>query len=265
MRAVLTSVCLLFCLALAAPAADLTALEPTGYVNDFARVIDPSTRSALEQYCAGVERATGAQIAVVTVDTLAGEPVEDAANALYRRWGIGKKGSDEGALLLLVIQDRKMRLEIGYGLEPIIPDGFAGGVLRTMRPALRESQYGEAAMEAVRTLGSRIAESKGVTIDTALPRRNRRSTPPLNWPVLLLGGFFLLWAMGAAAGRRRGGGRWSGGSGTGMLTGMIIGNLLGRSLGGQRGGGGFGGFDSGDSFGGFGGGSSGGGGASSSW
>jgi len=260
MRKVAAAVCALLCLAVAASAVDFTALQAEGYISDFARVIEPATRAALESYCARVQEVTGAQIAVITLDTLAGEPVEDVANAIFRKWGIGKKGTDEGILLLLVIRDRKMRLEVGYGLEPVIPDGASGSVLRSMAPALRESRYGEAVTEAVYALGSRIAESKGTSIDAALPRRARRSAPRVNWPVLLFGGMFLLWALGAAGGR---GGR--GGSGGSLLAGMIIGNMLGRSLGGRGGGGGFGGFDSGGGFGGFGGGDSGGGGASGSW
>ncbi|MBM3795045.1 MAG: TPM domain-containing protein [Acidobacteria bacterium] len=63
----------------------------------------------------------------------------DVANALYRAWGIGQKKSNEGALLLLARRERKSRLEIGHGLEPILPDGFSGSVLREMRPALREN------------------------------------------------------------------------------------------------------------------------------
>ena len=109
----------------AAFAVDFTALKPQGYVSDFAGVVDAGAKEQLERYCTRVETATGAQIALVTLPTLQGEPVEDVANSLFRAWGIGKKGKDEGILLLLVIGDHKSRLEVGYGLEPIIPDGFA--------------------------------------------------------------------------------------------------------------------------------------------
>ena len=103
-------------------AVDWKALKPQGYVSDFAGVIDAQSKAALEQYCATVERATGAQMALVTIRTLEREPIEDVANTLYRAWGIGQKGKNEGILLLLVIQDRRSRLEVGYGLEPILPD-----------------------------------------------------------------------------------------------------------------------------------------------
>ena len=82
---------------------DFAALKPQGYVTDFARVVDPRTEAALEKYCAEVERSAGAQMAFVTIGTLAGEPLEDVANVLARNWGIGQAETDEGLLLLLVI------------------------------------------------------------------------------------------------------------------------------------------------------------------
>lgn len=255
-------VCSLLLLVAAAFPVDFAALKPEGYVSDFARVLDPGARGTLERYCAQLEARTGAQIALVTLDTLSGEPIEDVANNMFRKWGVGQKGKDEGILLLLVTRDRRMRMEVGYGLEPLIPDGLAGSILRSMRPALREQRYGEALTEALHILGSRITESKGVTLDEALPRRPRPRQPSVPWPFVLGGLGVLFWALAASGGRRRGRMR---GSGFDILLAMMAGHMIGRSLGSGRGGGGFGGFDSSDSFGGFGGGDSGGGGASSSW
>ncbi len=246
--------------ALAAFPVDFAGLKPLGYVSDYARAVDPASLAALQQYCSRVEALTGAEIAVVTLDTLAGEPIEDVAADMFRKWGVGKKGKDEGVMLLLVTRDRRMRLEVGYGLEPVIPDGVAGSILRAMRPALREQRYGEALGEALNILGSRIAQAKGVSLDAPLPRRSRPRGQQIPWPMVIGGIAMLLWALGAAGG---GGRRGRGGSGMDLLLGAIVGNMIGSS--GGRGGGGFGGFDSGDSFGGFGGGSSGGGGASGSW
>jgi uncharacterized protein len=266
MRKIAGVLCALLCSVAAAWAVDFASLQPQGYINDFAGVIDSPTRAALEQYCTRVQALTGAQIAVITINTLAGEPIEDVANDIFNKWGIGKKGKDEGILLLLVTQDRRMRLEVGYGLEPIIPDGFAGSVLRAMRPALKESRYGEAVTEALNVIGTRIAQAKGVSIDAPLPRSARPTQPSSNpVPAILFGVIALMWLLAAVGGGRRRGYR---GSGSGLLTGMIIGSILGRGFGPGRGGGGFGGFSSGGGFGGFGGfggGSSGGGGASSSW
>lgn len=243
---------------------DFTALKPEGYVSDFARVLQPEERSKLEQYCARLEKATGVELALVTLPSLEGEPIEDVANALFRSWGIGRKQTNEGLLLLLAIRDRRSRLEVGYGLEPVIPDGYAGSVLRAMRPALRAQRYGEALMVAAGEIGGRVAQAKGVKLEEPLPAK-RPSEPALP-PAFMLGlplalGLALL--LGLASGRRRAY-RAMGGPGD-LLTGLLIGNLLGRGVGYRTSGGGFGGFDSGDSFGGFGGGDSGGGGASSSW
>ena len=95
----------------------------------------------------------------------------------------GQKGKNEGILLLLAIGDRRNRLEVGYGLEPILPDGFAGSVLREMRPALRQQRYGEALMAAAETIGSTIAKAKNVTITAQLPRRVRSTpTDSIPWP-----------------------------------------------------------------------------------
>lgn len=247
--------------ATAASAVDWKALKPQGYVSDFAQVVDSASKSQLEAYCRSVQDSTGVEMALVTIPTLAGEPIEDVSNTIYRAWGVGQKGKNEGALLLLVINDRRNRLEVGYGLEPIVPDGFAGSVLREMRPALREQHYGEALMAAAETIGSAVAKAKNVTLTTHLSRRIR-STPSdsIPWPAIIGGIFFLIFLM------RRGGPRGFGGGGGGFLPGLILGNMMSRGSWGGHGSGGFGGPDSGDGgFGGFGGGDSGGGGASSDW
>ena len=236
-------------------ALDVSALKPEGYVSDFARVIDPGIKLQLERYAAAVERSTGAQLAIVTIQTIEGEPVEDVANLLYRQWGIGSKKTNEGALLLLVTGDRKLRLEVGYGLEPVMPDGFVGSVLDAMRPPLREGHFSDAVIQGTRTIGEKIAAAKGVKIEAA-PRTSRpRQKEGLPLPVIIVGIIFLLLFLGSGGG---------GGMG-GFLLGSILGNLLGG--GGRRGGpgGGFGGYDDSGGFGGFGGGDSGGGGSSRDW
>jgi uncharacterized protein len=242
-------------------AIDIGSLKPQGYVSDFAKVIDSQSKADLESYCSRVEKATGVQMAFVTLDSLEGEPIEDFANDLYRRWGIGQKGKDEGLLLLLAIQDRRSRLEVGRGLEPYITDGTAGSLLREMRPSLQQNRYGDALYTAAQSLGNRISQAKGVPIAQEGPPRRRpaptSTTIEIPWPLILGGMFLLFWIMGSR-GRRRG-------RGGGFLPGLILGNMMGRSSYGGYGGGGFGGYDSGDSFGGFGGGDSGGGGASSNW
>lgn len=242
---------------LAAPAAalDVRALKPQGYVSDFANRIDPASRTQLERYAADLRARTGVEMAFVTLASLEGEPVEDTANLLFRTWGIGQKGKDEGVLLLLAIAERRSRLEVGYGLEPIVPDGAAGGILRSMRPALREDHFGDAFILAARAIGDRVLAAKGIDATTlATPQTARRRSKPSNdlsglWPIIAMAGlFFFLSLVSGRRGHRRGG--YGGG----------IWPMTGGGWHGSSGGG----FGSGG-FGGFGGGSSGGGGASSNW
>lgn len=245
--------------------ADFGALKPQGYVSDFAGVVDAATKQQLEAYCASVERSTGAQFALVTLPSLEGEPIEDVANLLYRKWGVGNKKTNEGLLLLLSIRDRRSRVEVGYGLEPYLTDGYAGMMLREMRPALRARQYGQALVDGARVLAETVAQKKGVALQQApAPRRQRHESDGFPWEVLLVVGGVLLAMLflGGRSGPRYPGG---GGGGGGFLAGMILGQLMGGGGPRTRSGGGFGGYDSGDSFGGFGGGDSGGGGASSDW
>ena len=241
-------------------AVDWKALQPQGYVSDFAGVIDPASKAQLEAYCGVVEQSTGAQMALVTVASLEGEPIEDVANTIFRAWGVGQKGKNEGILLLLAIGDRRSRLEVGYGLEPILPDGLDGSILREMRPALRQGDYGDAMMAAAETIGNAIAQAKHVELRGAPAAAHAAGgSDSIPWPVLIRRRICPVWLMRAARPRGYGGG------GGGFLPGLILGNMMGGSTWGGRGSGGFGGFDSGDGFGGFGGGDSGGGGASSDW
>jgi uncharacterized protein len=241
-------------------ALDLKSLKPQGYVSDFANVLDPQSRAQLEEYAGQVERATGVQMALVTLKSLDGEQIEDVTNTLYRQWGVGKKGKDEGIMLLLAVEDHRDRVEVGYGLEPILPDGFDGSILRGIQPLLQQGADGRALISGAVQIGSAIARAKGVPLSPD-ERQRVRVVPErhgLPWPLIIIGIVVLLLLS-------RGGG-----SGGGLLTGLILGNLLGRGgRGGGWGGGGFGGYDSGGGggggFGGFGGGDSGGGGASGSW
>jgi uncharacterized protein len=259
---------------IAAPAlaVDWKALKPEGYLSDFAHVVDPQSRAALNSYAERLKQATGAEMAFVTIQSLQGEPIEDVANDLFRAWGIGQKGEDNGALFLLSISERKSRLEVGGGLGGAVPDGMAGLLLDDMRPALRQNQYGPALLNAAVRLGTTIAQSKGVTVpEPSVQYRVRRtSRDSIPWPIILFGIFILLMIL--RGGGNRFGGYRGGGGGGGFWTGLLLGQLLsgrrGWYGGGGGDGGGFGGYDSGGSgggFGGFGGGDSGGGGASSDW
>lgn len=239
-------------------ALDVNTLTPEGHVSDFARVLDAGTKARIESYCRRVKEATQAEIAIVTVRKLDDEPIADVANALYRKWGIGGKATNEGVLFLISMEDRKTRLEVGYGLESVIPDGFLGGMLREIRQPMRDRNYGEAMSTVAQILGSRIAQAKGVTIPESLSRRRRSQQEGLPWGLIIFGIVVAFFLFGSMAG--------GGGGGRGM--GMPFPIFFPGGGGGRSGGGGFGGYDSGGSgggFGGFGGGDSGGGGSSGDW
>jgi uncharacterized protein len=227
-------------------------IRPKSYVTDLAGVVDGVWNARIESLCSELDAKTHTQLAVVTIRSLEGEPIEEYANRWLRAWGIGRK-ENKGALLLLVIQDKKMRLEVGYGLEPVLPDGFSGSVLREMREPLRGSNYGEALYNGAHTVAERVASQAGVQLGAAprapsgSSRRSARSAPS---PFLSFLPIIVIVLLILAARRRsRGGGGvvWYGGGGFGGYDG-----------GGSGGGGG-------SDFGGFGGGDSGGGGASSDW
>jgi uncharacterized protein len=267
MRPVTRAGLVLACLAASAFAVDWKSYKPQGYLSDFAGVVDARSRAAIDSYAANVQRATGAQMALVTIPSLQGEPVEDVANDMFHAWGVGQKGQDNGIMLLLSVGDHKSRLEVGGGLGDVIQDTMGGDILDEMRPALRQRQYGPAMLAAAEKIGSTIAQSKGVSVAMPTYARRVRATTrdQIPWPLILLGIFFLLIIL---RGGHRGGGGGYGGGGGGFWTGLLLGQLLNSGRRYSGGGGGFGGYDSGDSgggFGGFGGGDSAGGGASSDW
>ena len=121
-------------------------LSPQGYVNDFAGVIDAgSQREDSRLLCQEVDQKADAQIAVVTIHSLEGDTRQDFANRLFEKWGVGPKGKDRGVMILLAVDDHQYWTEVGYGLEPILPDGKVGGFGRDMLPLLRQNQYGAGA------------------------------------------------------------------------------------------------------------------------
>jgi uncharacterized protein len=235
---------------------------PTGYVSDFAGVLSPSTKLSLESLCTQVDRQAHAQIAVVTIKTLDNdESIEEFATALEDKWKVGPKGTDRGVLMLVVLNPRKYRIEVGYGLEGILNDAKVGDIGRMMVPALSQRDYNTAIPIGVQQIARIIAVDAGVTLNLAQPvhQYHREEAPvQISLTQIVLGGgaillilFFLVKT-----------------GNTGLLF-FLLGSLMGGGgRRGGRGGGGFGGGggdDSGGGFGGFGGGSSGGGGASGNY
>jgi uncharacterized protein len=248
-----------------AAAEKIQQLSPQGYVNDFAGVLDSATRQKMTSLCQELDQKADAQIAIVTIHTLEGDTAQNFANRLFEKWGVGPKGKDRGVMILLAVDDHQYWTEVGYGLEPILPDGKVGAFGREMLPVLRRNQYGAALFQMVAEVANVIAQDRGVALSLGPPpaRQPNAEAPSSNGlpPALLnlllllavLGGWRLLAFFFALAGWSRyrrgrgyGGGYWMG----------PMGGRGGGYNGGSWGGGGFGGF---------GGGSSGGGGAGGSW
>jgi len=243
----------LFFLACVAARAQVPDLQPTGFINDYAGVMSPQMKQQLEGLATELQQKTDAEVAVAIVQTLDGESVENYANILGEKWGVGDQ-EDRGALLLLAIEERALRLEVGYGLEPIITDGRSGEILDQMTPHLRRGDYDNAIAVGVLGVAQIIAQDAGVTLSGAPPpsaARGRRGSRGGWWPLLFILPFLL-------TPRRR---RYGGWRGNALTTAWMLGSLGGLGRRGGLGGGGFGG----GGFGGFGGGGFGGGGASRSW
>ena len=242
--------------------------KPTGYVTDLANVLNPETRDQLTALCTEVDQKAHAQIAVVTVPTTNGQPIFDYTLNLATKWGIGPKQSSRGVLILYAVNDHKYFTQVGYGLEPILPDGKVGGFGREAVPILRQGNYNAAILLMTRRVADVIAQDAGVTLDQIPPEQRRAAQPQERQ----LGGFgtliLLLIIFGFIALISRGSGRGGpgGGGGSAWWIAPLIGSTLGR---GGWGGGGFGGSGGGGGggggFGGFGGGSFGGGGAGGDW
>lgn len=242
----------------AEPVADLP--QPTDYVNDYAHVLSPEAIARLDSICAQLDHSkANAQIAVVTVHDLNGDDAADYANQLEDKWKMGKKGSDRGGLILLAVADHKYRIEVGYGLEGILPDGKVGDIGREMVPDLRAGDYDGAVSLAVGEVAQVIATDANVTLETQPAPDNQpvpaqRHFPALQVIVVLVFIVFYLFRILGGFGLF---GLW----GLGLMSGGIVGRGRGNYGGGFGGGGGGGG----GGFGGFGGGGFGGGGAGGSW
>lgn len=224
--------------------------EPVGYVNDFANIIPENTERQITALCTEVEQKTGAEIAVVTVETVDDEDYTTYANKLFEAWGIGKKGDDRGILLFTTMQERKVRIEVGYGLEPIITDGTAGAILdQHVLPYYDQNDYGSGMLAGTRAIAEIIAGEAGVELtgQPNLPPRPqaRNEGDGIGWLKFILMLIFIIFFLSGRGG---------------FLPFLFLGGLGG----GRRSSwGGFGGSSGGFSggFGGFGGGMSGGGGA----
>ncbi len=235
----------------------VSQLHPTNYVNDFAHVLSPETTAELNDLAQQVDQKAKAQIAVVTVNSLDGRDIESYAVDLFKQWGIGNKSTNRGVLILIAVKDHRYRTEVGYGLEPILPDGKVGGFWREVVPLLKQGNYDQAIKQNTQRIASVIAEDAGVQLTGVTSDSTERAPPARPSPGISLGGviIFIIVVIIVLATPLRS-----------LLFWMLLSGGGGRGGwgGGGWGSGGFGG-GGGGGFGGFGGGSSGGGGASGSW
>jgi uncharacterized protein len=231
--------------------------RPTDYVVDAAGLLDPGARAHLVAVCHELEEKTGVQLAAALVPSIAPLDIDSYAVELFRRWGVGHAKQDNGVLLVVARDERRVRVEVGYGLEGLLPDGRVGGILRgAVVPHLRQNDWNGGVTGGIESLAAVIAADRGVALATLgasqgqrlAQSRPRRERLPFGAIAVLI--FFVIMmvvrvsTLGPQSRRR---GSWA---------------RLG-GLGGFGGGFGGGGFSGGGGFGGFGGGGSGGGGASS--
>lgn len=156
-----------------------TMPAPAGYVDDYAGVMTADGKARIDNICHEVHLKTKAQIFVVTIKSLEGESIDTFANDLFHKWKIGEKKTDRGILVLLAVNDRKRRIEVGFGLEGILPDAKVGGIGREMVPLLKESNYDAAALLAVKSIANTIAQDAKVSLVSTADS----PAPPVENPV----------------------------------------------------------------------------------
>lgn len=231
--------------------------SPPRLVNDMANMLTEGEQNQLESKLLEFERTTTTQITIVTVDNLGNYDVSDFAIKLGKEWGVGQSGRNNGVVILASMQDHKINISTGKGLEGALTDLTCGRIIRNeMVPNFKNKDFYHGFSKAADAV---IAATKGEYKADGHAKQKRVPAT-----AIILGVIFLIFILRMFKGGGGGGGNYMSGRGIGnFATGMIIGNLL---SGGRGGGGGWGGGDSGGGgFGGFGGGDFGGGGASGSW
>ena len=224
---------------------------PSQYVVDLAGIVDDATKARLNSSLQELEVKTTAQMVILTIPDLNGESLEDLSLRTAEKWKLGQKGKDNGVLLIISLQERKYRFEIGYGLERILPDSLVGSIGRAyLVPDFRNGDFSKGISDTVFAVINTIAAAEGVTLTgTPVPERSSVEKPHkiglLHKVVLLL---FLIAAVILFI----------------RHPALFLLLFFSSGRGGWSGGGGFGGGDSGG-FGGGGGGGFGGGGASGGW
>ena len=229
---------------------------PKGHVSDFAGVVDQASADSIEALGVELKEKTGAELAVVTLSDLGGETIDPVAVDLYKQWGIGRKEKDDGVLILLGLAERRVRIEVGYGLEGILPDGKCGTIIRrVMGPDLHADRFGPGLLRGAEAVAGVIANDRGVTLERGLARDIDTGDSPSGLGILFLVFLVIILPIAVRVARQSQGhggmGPWAGGRRRGWQDPW---GGFGGGLGGLGGFGGGGGGGGGGGFGGFGGG-----------
>ena len=252
---------LIFCLLFTINASSSeTFPSPTNYkyINDYTNTIDKSTIKKIISIGKELEDKTSAQAIIVVIDSTNGTPIEDYANKLFRAWGIGEKNKDNGFLILLALDDKAWKVEVGRGLEGAVPDVLTNRVMQEIaKPNFINGDYSEGLLNSYSVFSDYIASEYGVTLDKSLnvTLPNESNLNGRKEGKFAIGLLLLLIFADIFLNR-------------GIISSSILHLLFWNSFfnGNGRGGpGGFGGGSSGGGFGGYGGGSSNGGGSSGNW
>jgi len=167
-----------------------------GMINDFANVISSNIEAEMDARSREVLKKTGTTIAVATVPTIGENYISDYVNRLYRAWGVGKKGVNKGILIFVAVKERKVRIETGYGVEGILPDGKVGEILRSeILPQFKKNDYGTGLLNGVNAISRVIAEDAKVNLDgkmlSAIPLHPPKKADIDGWEVGMYLGIFL--------------------------------------------------------------------------
>lgn len=207
--------------------------RPTGYVSDFAEIISPAVEARLEADLESYTASTSNELAVVTLKSLEGDTIENAAVALFEQWGIGQKDKDNGVLLLVAPNERELKIEVGYGLEPVLTDSRAGSIIReVITPKFKENDYDGGISSGVEAI---LAVLSGRDLPETAAENNSSSGI---WLILAIFIFilFFIWLMSLSrkpGSHSSGKSRWGG-----FSSGKSSGGGFGGFSGGRSGGGG---------------------------
>lgn len=235
--------------------------NPAKLVTDQAGVLSAEQKAILENKLVALDDSSSNQIAIVLVKTLDGYPIEEYATKLFREWGIGNKKTNNGVLILASIDERKIRIEVGYGLEGAIPDITTASIIRNdIVPSFKTGEYYHGLDVATNSLSKAAVGEYKVQREKPTKGKGSGGGSLITFLIILV----IVIALVSGGGRGGGGGMMSRRGAGNIAETLFWASLLSGGGGSRGGGGGFGGGDGGG-FGGFGGGSSGGGGASGSW